>query len=306
MVEYTVLNYNDFLEERKMKRILALMLCAFMLVACLAACGEPAVDDNKNNADTTAANDTTVADDTTAAGDDEAAKVLKMGTNAEFPPYEFMEGDAIVGIDAEIAAAIADILGKKLVIEDMAFDATIPALQAGKIDFIMAGLTVTEERQKSVNFTESYATGVQVVIVKEGSEITSSEDLFAPKADGSLWTVGVQQGTTGDLYTTWDLEEIDAPTAQIERYNKGADAVQALVAGKVDCVVIDNEPAKSFVKANTGLKILEGSYTDEDYAICVAKENTKLLEDINKALDELKADGTIDRIINKYIPAEAK
>ncbi len=184
--------------------------------------------------------------------DVEGKEVIKMGTNAEFPPYEFMEGDAIVGIDAEIAAAIADILGKKLVIEDMAFDATIPALQAGKIDFIMAGLTVTEERQKSVNFTESYATGVQVVIVKEGSEIASSEDLFAPKADGSLWTVGVQQGTTGDLYTTWDLEEPEegAPTAKIERYSKGADAVQALITGKVDCVVIDNEPAKEFVAVN--------------------------------------------------------
>lgn len=180
----------------------------------------------------------------------EGKEVIKMGTNAEFPPYEFKEGDAIVGIDAEIAAAIADILGKKLVIEDMLFDATIPALVAGKIDFIMAGLTVTDERKQSVNFSDSYATGVQVVIVKEGSEITSADDLFAPKADGSLWKVGVQQGTTGDLYTTWDLEEIDAPTAQIERYNKGADAVQALVAGKVDCVVIDNEPAKEFVAVN--------------------------------------------------------
>ena len=182
----------------------------------------------------------------------EGKEVIKMGTNAEFPPYEFKEGDAIVGIDAEIAAAIADILGKKLVIEDMLFDATIPALVAGKIDFIMAGLTVTEERKQSVNFTDSYATGVQVVIVKEGSEITSAEDLFAPKADGSLWKVGVQQGTTGDLYTTWDLEEPEEgePTAQIERYNKGADAVQALVAGKVDCVVIDNEPAKEFVAVN--------------------------------------------------------
>lgn len=184
--------------------------------------------------------------------DTEGKEVITMGTNAEFPPYEFKEGDAIVGIDAEIAAAIADILGKKLVIEDMAFDGTIPALQAGKIDFIMAGLTVTEERKQSVNFTESYATGVQVVIVKEGSEIASADDLFAPKADGSLWKIGVQQGTTGDLYTTWDLAEPEEgePTATIERYSKGADAVQALVTGKVDCVVIDNEPAKEFVAVN--------------------------------------------------------
>ncbi len=177
---------------------------------------------------------------------------IKMGTNAEFPPYEFKEGNDIVGIDAEIAAAIADKLGKKLVIEDMAFDGLIPALEAGRIQFIMAGLTVTEDRKKSVNFTESYATGVQVVIVKEGSEIKSSEDLFAPKADGSLWKVGVQQGTTGDLYATWDLAEPEEgkPTATVERYSKGADAVQALIADKVDCVIIDNEPAKEFVKVN--------------------------------------------------------
>ena len=182
----------------------------------------------------------------------EGKEEIKMGTNAEFPPYEFKEGDAIVGIDAEIAAAIADKLGKKLVIEDMAFDGLIPALEAGRIQFIMAGLTVTEERKQSVNFTESYATGVQVVIVKEGSAITSADDLFAPKADGSLWKVGVQQGTTGDLYTTWDLAEPEEgePTATIERYSKGADAVQALITGKVDCVVIDNEPAKEFVKIN--------------------------------------------------------
>ncbi len=179
-------------------------------------------------------------------------EVLKMGTNAEFPPYEFKEGDAIIGIDAEIAAAIADKLGKKLVIEDMAFDGLIPALQANKIDFIMAGLTVTDERKQSVNFTESYATGVQVVIVKEGSEIATADDLFAPKADGSLWKVGVQQGTTGDLYATWDLAEPEEgePTATVERYSKGADAVQALITGKVDCVIIDNEPAKEFVKVN--------------------------------------------------------
>lgn len=184
--------------------------------------------------------------------DVEGKEVIKMGTNAEFPPYEYWEGDSVKGIDAEMAAAIADILGKKLVIEDMAFDATIPALQAGKIDFIMAGLTVTEERKQSVNFTDSYTTAVQVVIVKEGSEITSVDDLFAPKADGSVWTVGVQQGTTGDIYTTGDLEEPEEgePTAKIERYSRGADAVQALITGKIDCVVIDNEPAKEFVKLN--------------------------------------------------------
>ena len=171
--------------------------------------------------------------------------VLKMGTNAEFPPYEFYEGDAVVGIDAEIAAAIADKLGMKLVIEDMAFDSIIPAITSGKVDMGMAGMTVTEDRLQSVDFSTSYATGVQVVIVAEGSKIASVDDLF----EGG-WKIGVQMGTTGDLYATWDLE--DEGLAEVQRYNKGADAVQALVTGKVDCVIIDNEPAKAFVEANNG------------------------------------------------------
>ena len=175
----------------------------------------------------------------------DGAPTLTMGTNAEFPPYEFYEGDKIVGIDAEIAAAIADKLGMKLVIEDMAFDAIIPAVTSGKIDMGMAGMTVTEERKESVNFSDSYATGVQVVIVTEDSKIQSVDDLSA----GGL-KIGVQSSTTGDLYATWDLE--DAGLATVQRYNKGADAVQALVTGKVDCVIIDNEPAKAFVAANNG------------------------------------------------------
>ena len=175
----------------------------------------------------------------------DGAPTLTMGTNAEFPPYEFYEGDAIVGIDAEIAAAIADKLGMKLVIEDMAFDAIIPAVTSGKVDMGMAGMTVTDERKESVNFSDSYATGVQVVIVTSDSKIASIDDLSA----GGL-KIGVQSSTTGDLYATWDLE--DEGLATVQRYNKGADAVQALVTGKVDCVIIDNEPAKAFVKANNG------------------------------------------------------
>lgn len=170
---------------------------------------------------------------------------LTMGTNAEFPPYEYYEGDKVIGIDAEIASAIADKLGMKLVIEDMAFESIIPAVTSGKIDMGMAGMTVTEERLQSVDFSTSYAKGVQVVIVVEGSEIQDVEDL----QKGGL-TIGVQSGTTGDLYATWDLE--DEGLATVQRYNKGADAVQALVTGKVDCVIIDNEPAKSYVAANNG------------------------------------------------------
>jgi len=175
------------------------------------------------------------------------AEELVMATNAEFPPYEYYDGDIIVGIDAEVAAAIADKLSMKLRIDDMAFDATIASVETGKADMAMAGLTVTEDRKKVVDFTNSYATGVQVIIVPEDSPITCADDLFA---EGANYTIGVQTATTGDLYTTEDLEEKGLAT--IMRYNKGADAVAALVAGKVDCVVIDNEPAKAFVAANNG------------------------------------------------------
>ncbi len=219
---------------------------------------------------------------------------LIMGTNAEFPPYEYYEGDAVVGIDAEIAAKLAEKLGLELQIEDMEFGSIITAVQSGKIDMGMAGMTVNEDRLKSVDFTDSYATGVQVVIVPADSAITSVDDL---KAGG--YTIGVQNATTGDLYATGDLE--DEGLATIERYNKGADAVMALTTGKVDCVIIDNEPAKAFVEANEGLKILDTQYTVEDYAIAVKKDNEALLNDLNAALQELIDDGTVQSIIDKYI-----
>jgi len=227
------------------------------------------------------------------------AETLKMGTNAAFPPYEFYDDETgeIVGIDAEVAAAIAAKLGYELEIVDMDFDSLIPAVANGKIDVVLAGLTVTEERKQNVDFTASYATGVQVVIVPEASDITV-DALFA---EGASHKIGVQQGTTGDLYCTWDLE--DAGLATIERFKTGTDAVLALTSGKVDCVVIDNEPAKNFVAANEGLKILDTEYITEEYAIALAK-NSELTEKINAALEELIADGTVGAIIAKYIPAE--
>ncbi|MDO4530491.1 MAG: transporter substrate-binding domain-containing protein [Bacillota bacterium] len=233
-----------------------------------------------------------------AATDEPAAETLIMATNAAFPPYEFYEGDAIVGIDAEVGKAIADKLGMGFTIEDMEFDAIIPAVTSGKASFGMAGMTVTEERLNSVDFSTSYAKGVQVVIVAEGSAITTVDDLFA---DGASHVIGVQTGTTGDLYSTWDLEE--AGLATVERFNKGADAVLALTQGKVDCVVIDNEPAKEFVAANEGLVILDTEYAVEDYAICFAKDS-ELTAQVNSALEELIADGTVQAIIDKYISAE--
>ncbi len=226
------------------------------------------------------------------AGNKETGKeTLVMATNAEFPPYEYHEGDAIVGIDAEVAQAIADKLGMELKIEDVAFDSIIPGVQAGKYDMGMAGMTVNEERLQSVNFSTSYAKGVQVVIVKEDSAIKSVDDVKGKK-------IGVQTSTTGDIYATDDFGE-----ENVSKYDNGALAVQALVNGKVDCVIIDNEPAKSYVAANKGLKILDTEYVQEDYAICFNKSNTELQEKVNKALEELIADGTVEKIVAKYIKA---
>ena len=227
------------------------------------------------------------------------AETLKMATNAAFPPYEFYDDETgeIVGIDAEVAAAICEKMGYELEIVDMDFDAIIPAITTGKVDFGMAGMTVTEERMQSVDFTTSYATGIQVVIVKEGSEITSVDDLFA---EGASHKIGVQQGTTGDLYCSWDIE--DEGLGSVERFKNGTDAVLALTSGKVDCVVIDNEPAKNYIAANEGLKILDTEYAVEDYAIALAKDS-ELTEQFNAALEELIADGTVKAIIDKYIAA---
>ena len=218
-------------------------------------------------------------------------EVLVMATNAEFPPYEYYEGQEIVGIDAEIAAAVAEKLGCELKIEDMAFDSIIAAVSSGKADFGLAGMTVTEKRLESVNFSDTYAHATQVVIVPEGSDIASVADLDGKK-------VGVQLGTTGDIYAE------DIADATIERYNKGFEAVQALSQGKIDAVIIDNEPAKVFVAENEGLVLLDEAFTEEDYAMAIAKENTELLEKVNKALAELKEDGTLQAIVDKYIAAE--
>ena len=256
-----------------MKKFLCIVLAVLTVAFAFAACSK-----NADNTETTAPTET-------------AKETLVMATNAEFPPYEYHEGDAIVGIDAEIAQAIADKLGMELKIEDVAFDSIIPGVQAKKYDMGMAGMTVTDERLESVNFSTSYAKGVQVVIVKEGSDIKTIDDVADAK-------IGVQTSTTGDIYATGDYGE-----EHITRYDNGAVAVQALVSGKVDCVIIDNEPAKSYVEANEGLMILPTAYVEEDYAICFNKENTELLDKVNKALEELIADGTVQKIVAKYIKA---
>ncbi len=222
-----------------------------------------------------------------------------MATNAQFPPYEFYQGDKIVGIDAEIAGAIAEKLGLEIVIEDMEFDSIITAVKTGKADMGLAGITVTPERMEEVNFTDTYATGVQAVIVTEDSDIKTVDDLFA---EGANNVVGVQRNTTGDIYATGDIEE--AGLGSMDRYSKGADAVMALKTGKVDCVIIDNEPAKAFVSETDGIKLLDTQYAEEDYAAAMSKDNTELYEAVQGALAELIEDGTVAAIVEKYIPAK--
>ncbi len=257
------------------KRILVAVLAVAMVAACFAGCSKPESSEDTEKTD---------------------AKTLVMATNAEFPPYEYFENEQIVGIDAEIAKAICDKLGYKLEIEHIDFDSIIPGVQGGKYDFGMAGMTASEDRLKNVNFTQSYATGIQAIIVTENSDIKTADDL----SKGGI-TIGVQKGTTGDIYCTDDIEKENLGT--VERYNKGADAVMALTSGKVDCVVIDNEPAKVFVEKNKGLKLLDSTYAEEDYAIAVSKDNDALLKELDTALGELIADGTVKQIIDKYIPA---
>ena len=254
-----------------MKKFLAVILAAVMICLTFVACSSKTSDTNNST---------------------EQKATLTMATNAEFPPYEYKEGDEIVGIDAEVAKAIADKLGMELQIVDTKFDSIIPGVQSGKYDMGMAGITVTPEREQSVTFSDSYATGIQSIIVKEGSDIKSVDDL------SSSIKIGVQLGTTGDIYATDDFGA-DA----VAQYDKGADAVQALIAGKIDCVIIDNEPAKAFVAANEGLQILDTAYAEEDYAICFAKDNTELKDKVNTALKELIEDGTVKKIVDKYINA---
>jgi len=220
-----------------------------------------------------------------------SSDTLVMATNAEFPPYEYYEGDEVVGIDAEIAAAIAEELGMKLKIEDMAFDSIIAAVQSGKADIGVAGMTVNEDRLKNVSFSTPYTQAAQVIIVKDGSTVMTPDDLSGKK-------IGVQLGTTGDIYAG------DIADATIERYNKGFEAIQALLQDKVDAVIIDREPANVFVEQNEGLSIIDEEFTVEDYAIAINKDNVELLNKINDALSKMEESGKLQEIIDKYIVAK--
>ena len=286
-----------------MKKALSLMTAA-ALVLSLAACGSTASSAASSEAASPEAGSSDAASSeaasSEAASETETAELstvepgkLIMSTNAAFPPYEMTtDSGEFEGIDIETAQAIADKLGLELQIDDMDFDAALLAVQQGKADMVMAGVTVTDERQNVMDFTDSYATGIQSIIVKEDSDIASVDDLAGKK-------IGTQRGTTGYLYCSDDFGD-----ENVVAYDNGLTAVQMLNNGQVDCVVIDNAPAKEFIAANPGLKLLDTAYVEESYAIGVGKGNTELKDAINTALEELKADGTLQAIVDKYITAE--
>ena len=278
-----------------MKKLSAMLMAGAMMMS-LAACGSSASSASSEAVSSEAAS-SEVASSSEAASAAELTTVtpgkLTMSTNAAFPPYESTDDNGnFVGIDVDVAAAIAEKLGLELQVDDMDFDAALLAAQNGKSDLVMAGVTVTEDRQLVMDFSDSYATGIQSIIVKEDSDIATPDDL----ADKMI---GTQRGTTGYIYCSDDFGD-----EHVTPYDDGLTAVQALVNGQVDAVVIDNAPAKEFVAANPGLKILDTSYAEEDYAIGVAKGNIAMLDAINGALEELKNDGTLQAIIDKYIKAE--
>ena len=296
-----------------MKKLFAVALAALMIAGMFAGCsGSGSSETTAAPAETTAAPETAVettaaaetaaapetAVETTAAAETAAASMtleagkLLMSTNAAFPPYEMTTDDGgFAGIDVEIAGAIAEKLGLELEILDMDFDAALLAVQQNKSDIVMAGVSVTDDRLLVMNFSDTYTTAVQVIIVKEGSEVTA--DTLGD------YMIGTQRGTTGNIYCTDDYGD-----DHVLAYDNGATAVQALMNGQVDAVVIDSAPAEEFVAANPGLTILETEYVTEEYAIGMNKSNTALLDAVNAALEELTADGTVQAIIDKYISAK--
>lgn len=273
---------------KKFTKILSFVLTGVMCLG-VAGCG--------GSDDSTAEGTTEAVAEAGAEGSDASFTTVQegkivWGTNAAFEPYEYMEGTEVVGIDAEIMDAIGAKLGLEAQVENMDFDAIIPAVTSGKVDVGIAGMTVTEERLNNVNFSNPYVEAGQAIIVAEGSEIASAADLAGK-------VVGVQRGTVGDEYVS-ALADAEAP-ASVERFANGPDATQALVSGKIDAVVIDNEPAKKLVENAPGTVKLDENLTSEEYAIAVAKDNTALLDAINGALAEMEESGELQAILDKYL-----
>jgi len=281
-----------------MKKILA-MTMALAMVLCLAACGGSG--STSSNAASTGSDASTSQSAGNAYNTIMDGKLV-MSTNAQFPPYEMVSdgqgvnGTGFEGIDVELACALANKLGLELVIDDMEFDSALMAVQEGRSDMVLAGLSYSEERDEVMDFTASYATGVQVVIVKEGSDVTM--DNLGEKM------IGTQRGTTGYIYASDSVENGGYGEDHVLAYDNGATAVQALVNGQIDAVIIDKAPAEEYVKANAGLTILPTEWVTEDYCVAVNQGNTVLLTALDNALAELQAEGVVDTIIGNYINAE--
>ncbi len=294
-----------------MKKFLTCLL-ALVMVLSLAACsgndsgnsdnaGDTSGDSSSQTGGDTAGDASGSGDSSSGSGDAafttvEEGKII-MSTNASFPPYEMVdESGNIIGIDAEIAAALAEKLGLELEIMDMDFDSALLAVQEGRSDMVLAGLSYREDRDEVMDFSTSYATGVQVVIVPDDSDIQSNDDL-----EGKM--IGTQRGTTGFIYASDTPENGGYGEEHVLAYDNGALAVQAMMNGQIDAVIIDNGPAQEYVKANTGIHILEGNWVLEDYCLAVDEGNSALLEVLNGALEEMIEDGTVQTIIDKYITA---
>ena len=293
---------------KNFKKLAAFALAATMSLGLLTACGggtTGTADTPAPETETPAAE--TPAEETPAATGEfttiEEGKLI-MSTNATFPPYEMVadgegvNGSGFEGIDVEIAYALADKLGLELVIDDMDFDAALMAVQNNSADMMLAGLSYSEERDEVVDFSDPYATGVQVVIVKEGSGVTMD--------NLGEYMIGTQRGTTGFIYASDTPENGGYGEDHVIGYDSGVTAVQELINGTIDAVIIDQQPAEAYVAANpdAGLTILPGNWVEEDYCLAVDEGNTALLDALNTAMNELKSDGTLDAIVATYITAE--
>ena len=298
------------------KKLLALGLSltmALSLAACGGNSGSSASGSSSNTDASTSQADASAStgDGSAAAGDygDFASSLVEegkliMSTNAQFPPYEMVadgegfNGTGFEGIDIEIASAIADKLGLELVIDDMEFDSALLAVQNNAADVMLAGLSYSEDRDQVMDFSDSYATGIQSVIDKEGSEVTMD--------NLGDYMIGTQRGTTGYLYASDTPENGGYGEDHVIGYDNGATAVQELINGTIDAVIIDNAPAQEYVSANAdaGLTILDGAWVEEQYCAAVDEGNEALLNAINTALNELIEDGTVQTIIDKYITAD--
>ena len=303
-----------------MKKIATLLAAVLVMTVAFAGCsstetGSSSTGTSSTSSESSVSSEATASQESSSESEASAAETgdygefttieegkLIMSTNAQFPPYEMVadgegfNGTGFEGIDVEIASAIADKLGLELQIDDMEFDSALMAVQNNTADVMLAGLSYSEERDEVVDFTTSYATGVQVVIVKEGSDVTM--DNLGEKM------IGTQRGTTGYIYASDTPENGGYGEDHVLAYDNGATAVQALMNDQIDAVIIDEAPANEFVAANEGLTILPGNWVEEDYCAAVDEGNTELLNAIDTALQELIQDGTVEEILSKYITAE--